>query len=139
MFKSPDLASLSPAIVLHLFLALGALVLGPIALWLRKGSSGHRAVGYGWVTLMLGAAASSVFIRDFQLPNVLGYTPIHILTVVTFVGIAGGITHVVRRRIVQHRRWMIGTYVGVCMAGVFALLPERYLGSLVWHHWLGLV
>lgn len=139
MFKSPDLASLSPAILMHLFLALGALVLGPVALWLRKGTRGHRALGYAWVTLMAGAALSSVFIRDFRLPNLAGYTPIHLLTLLTFTGLAMGIWHVANRRIVNHRRWMVRTYLGVCIAGLVALLPQRYLGSLVWHHWLGLV
>lgn len=139
MFKSPDLAALSPAILLHLFLALGALVLGPIALWLRKGSRGHRALGYAWVTLMAGAALSSVFIRDFRLPNLAGYTPIHLLTLVTFVGITMGIVHIANRRVVAHRRWMQRTYIGVLVAGGFALLPSRYLGGLLWHHWLGWV
>lgn len=139
MFKSPDLASLSPAILMHLFFALGALVLGPVALWLRKGTRGHRALGYAWVTLMAGAALSSVFIRDFRLPNLAGYTPIHLLTLLTFTGLAMGIWHVANRRIVNHRRWMVRTYLGVCIAGLVALLPQRYLGSLVWHHWLGLV
>lgn len=135
-----NLSSLSPAIVIHLFLALAALALGPFALRARKGTRLHRATGYAWVTLMLGAALSSVFIRDFNLPNVWGYTPIHILTVGTFAGIAGGIYFVARRRIAQHRKVMWSTYLGGCVgAGVFALLPNRFLGETVWHHWLALV
>jgi len=131
------LSSLSPAIVIHLFLALAALLLGPVALRARKGSRLHRAAGYAWVTLMLGAALSSVFIRDFELPNLWGYTPIHILTVVTFAGIAGGIFFIVQRRIDRHRQVMWSTYLGGCVgAGVFALLPNRFLGQVVWHHWL---
>lgn len=139
MFKSPDLAALSPAIILHLFFALGALVLGPIALWLRKGSRGHRGLGYAWVTLMAGAALSSLFIRDFRMPNVLGYTPIHLLTLLTFTGITMGIVHIANRRVTEHRRWMQRTYLGVLVAGAFTLLPQRYLGSLLWHHVLGWV
>lgn len=139
MFKSPDLAALSPAILLHLFMAIGALVLGPIALWLRKGSRGHRALGYAWVTLMAGAALSSLFIRDFRMPNLLGYTPIHLLTLLTFVGITMGILHIASRRVTEHRRWMKRTYIGVLAAGAFALLPQRYLGGLLWHYALGWV
>ena len=135
-----NLSSLSPAIVIHLFLALAALLLGPVALRARKGTRVHRAAGYAWVTLMLGAALSSVFIRDFDLPNVWGYTPIHILTVVTFAGIAGGLYFIARRRIAEHRKVMWGTYLGGCVgAGLFALLPNRLLGEAVWHHWLALV
>lgn len=124
---------LPPAIAVHLFLALGALLLGPVALGARKGSRLHRASGYMWVTLMLGAALSSVFIRDFRMPNLLGYTPIHLLTVLTFAGVAGGLYFVARHDIRRHRRVMWMVYLGGCVgAGAFALLPGRYLGSLLW-------
>ena len=140
MPHSASLASLSPVVVVHLVLAVAALVLGPIALNLRKGSRGHRAVGYAWVTLMIGAALSSVFIRDFRLPNLFGYTPIHILTVVTLVGVGAALFAIARRDIVSHRKGMLRTYLGGCIgAGAFALMPGRYLGDLVWHHTLGLV
>jgi uncharacterized membrane protein len=139
MFKSPDLSKLPPAAIVHLFFAVAALVLGPIALWLRKGSRLHRGTGYAWITVMAGAALSSVFIRDFKLPNVWGYTPIHILTVATFVGIGLGVWHISQHRVMRHRQTMQLTYVAVLAAGAFALLPERYLGSLVWHHATGLI
>lgn len=134
-----NLSSLSPAIVVHLFLALAALTLGPVALRARKGTRLHRAAGYAWATLMLGAALSSVFIRDFRLPNIWGYTPIHLLTVATFAGVGGGIYFIARRRIAQHRRAMWGAYLGGCIgAGLFALMPSRFLGDLLWHQWLAL-
>jgi uncharacterized membrane protein len=139
MFHVPDPAGLSPATLVHLVLALGALLLGPVALRLRKGSRGHRGIGYAWVTLMAGAALSSAFIRDFRLPNVFGYTPIHLLTIATFVGITLGLWHIASRRVQRHRRVMQFTYGAAVIAGAFALLPQRYLGSLVWHHWLGVV
>jgi len=130
---------LSPAIAVHLVFALGALVLGPFALFARKGSRLHRAAGYLWVTLMLGAAASSLFLRDFRLPNIAGYTPIHLLTLLTFAGIAGGVWFVIRRNIAAHRRVMLNVYLGGCIgAGLFALLPQRFLGGLLWHQLLGL-
>lgn len=137
MYPSASLTSLSPAILIHLFLAGAALVLGPVALWLRKGSQSHRGMGYAWITLMIGAAVSSVFIRDFRLPNLLGYTPIHLLTLATFAGIGLGIWHISRRNVTRHRRAMLMTYAAAVIAGAFALMPSRYLGSLVWHHMLG--
>ncbi|GAP38989.1 DUF2306 domain-containing protein [Piscinibacter sakaiensis] len=139
MYLGPDLSSQPPAVIVHLVVAVGALVVGPVALFLRKGSRWHRAVGYGWVTLMLGAALSSAFIRDFRLPNVSGYTAIHALTVATFVGIGLGLWHISRRNVVRHRRVMQWTYGAALLAGAFALRPERYLGGLLWHHALGLV
>jgi uncharacterized membrane protein len=139
MFQSAGLSELSPAVIVHLFAAVGALALGPLALWLRKGSRLHRGAGYAWITLMLGAALSSAFIRDFRLPNVLGYTPIHALTLATLVGVGLGLWHISQRNAKRHRRAMQLTYAGAIAAGVLALLPERYLGSLLWHHTLGLV
>ena len=139
MFHNASLGSLSPAIVVHLALAASALLLGPVALTARKGSRLHRGTGYAWVTLMLGAALSSVFIRDFHLPNVWGYTPIHILTIVTFVGVTLGLVRIARRDVPGHRRAMKRTYFAGCVgAGLFALSPGRYLGDLLWHHALGL-
>jgi uncharacterized membrane protein len=81
-----------------------------------------------------------VFIRDFRLPNLAGYTPIHILTVTTLAGLGYGIWHIVNRRVAAHRQAMWKVYLFGCLgAGSFALLPGRYLGDLVWHHALGLV
>ncbi len=132
------LPQLSPAVAIHLALALGALLVGPLALTARKGSRLHRAGGYAWVMLMLGAALSAIFIRDFRLPNLAGFTPIHLLVIVTFAGIGRGIVYIVRRNVRGHRKAMWSTYLGACVgAGLFALLPNRYLGQLVWHQALG--
>jgi uncharacterized membrane protein len=139
MVLGPDLSSQPPAVVAHLVVALGALVVGPFALWLRKGSRGHRAVGYAWVALMAAAALSSVFIRDERLPNLFGYTAIHTLTIATFAGIGLGLWHIARRNVLRHRRTMQFTYAAAVLAGAFALLPDRYLGGLLWRHALGLV
>ena len=131
---------LPPSVVIHLTAALAALALGPLALWARKGSRTHRASGYAWVTSMFAAALSALFIRDFQLPNVLGYTPIHLLVLLSVGSIASAIWHVAHGNLRAHRKSMIGAYFGACItAGMFALLPQRFLGQLVWHHWLGLV
>ena len=138
MYLGPDLSAQPPAVIVHLVVAVGALIVGPIALWLRKGSWWHRAVGYSWITLMAAAALSSTFIRDFKIPNVFGYTAIHSLTVATFLGIGLGIWHISRRNVLRHRRVMQLTYGAALLAGAFALLPERYLGGLLWHHALGL-
>lgn len=129
----------SPLVTVHLAFALGALLLGPLALWARKGSRGHRAAGYAWVALMLGAAVSSLFLRSGDMPNIAGYTPIHLVTLTTFGGVGGGLWFIIARRdAAMHRRFMQGTYIGGCIvAGLFALAPKRYLGNLLWNEWLG--
>ena len=56
----------------------------------------------------------------------------------TGVGLYRAVTAARRGDIVQHRRTMQGIYVGACLvAGLFTLLPSRYLGQLVWGQWLG--
>ena len=78
---------LTPIIAIHMTAALGAIALGPVALWARKGATQrpklHRAFGYAWVTLMLVTAISALFIRGDRLPNIAGYSPIHLLVPVT--------------------------------------------------------
>ena len=135
--------NLTPAVAIHMTAAIAAVALGPIALWARKGAKQrprvHRAFGYGWVTLMLATAVSAIFIRDFELPNWGGYTPIHLLIPVTLVALFGAFYFLTKGNIRGHRKSMQGLYVGACVvAGAFTLLPGRYLGQLVWGQWLGL-
>lgn len=130
---------LGPAIQIHVVAAVGAVLLGPVALWSRKGSTRHRSAGYVWVVLMLTAAVSSLFIRDFRLPNIAGYTPIHLITLLTFAGVGTGIVAAVQRRIPVHQKAMRRTYISGCLvAGAFALAPGRFLGHLLWVQTLGL-
>lgn len=132
------LTAASTAVQVHLAAALAALLLGPLALAARKGSPLHRGAGVGWIALMALAALSSLFIRDFRLPNVGGYTPIHLLTLATAAGLGVGLWALARRRITAHRRAMWSTYLGGCVvAGAFTLLPDRLLGRWLWHHALG--
>ena len=135
---------LTPLIAVHLTAALGALVTGPVALWARKGRLQrpklHRAFGYAWVTLMLITAVSALFIRDFQLPNLGGYTPIHLLIPLTLVSLVGAFVFLAQGNITAHRKTMQTLYVSACLvAGGFTLLPGRYLGQLVWGQWFGLL
>lgn len=133
---------MSPVIAVHLTAALGALAIGPAVLWARRGRTQrprlHRALGYAWVTLMVMTAVSALFIRDFKLPNMGGYTLIHLLIPATFLGLGRAFRQLARHDIRGHRIAMQVTYIGACIvAGGFTLLPSRYLGQLVWSQWLG--
>ena len=128
---------MTPIIAVHMTAALGALVTGPVAWWARKGAIQrpklHRAFGYAWVTLMVVTAVSAIFIRDFRLPNIAGYTPIHILVPVSLFGLFGAFWFLAKGNIEGHRKTMQRLYIGACLvAGAFTLLPQRYLGQLVW-------
>lgn len=133
---------ISPLIAIHLFSALTTLVLGPMALWARLGHTIrprlHRGMGYAWVTCMLATAFSALFIHNFQRPNIAGYTPIHLLIVVTLISLYAAFRYLLRGNIPGHRRVMQRLYLAACIvAGLFTLMPHRYLGQLVWGQWLG--
>lgn len=136
--------TLTPVIAIHLTSALAGLVLGPVALWARQGAISrpklHRAFGYAFVTAMLSAAISAMFIRDYRSPNIWGYTLIHLFVVVTFWSLITSFYNLAKGNITAHRKSMRGLYFGGCVsAGVVALLPGRFMGNLVWHQWLGLM
>ena len=135
---------MSPLIAVHMSAALGALVLGPVAIWARKGAvlrpRVHRAFGYGFVTLMLSASTSAMFIRDYNLPNIEGFTPIHLLIPFTLLSLWTSFHALYKGNIAVHRKTMVSLYLGACVtAGAFTLLPSRYLGELIWGQWLGLL
>ena len=95
-------------------------------------------MGYTWVTCMAGAALSSLFIRDYQLPNWSGFTLIHLLVLVTFGGLYKGLRAIAIGEVRVHRNIMQWTYLCACViTGLFTLLPSRYLGQWVWGQWLG--
>jgi uncharacterized membrane protein len=128
---------MTPVIAVHMTAALLAVATGPVALWARRGREQrprlHRAFGYAWVTLMLVAALSALFIRDFSVPNLAGYTLIHLLVPVTLSMLFLAFWMLARRNIAGHRKVMQKLYFGACVvAGAFTLLPQRYLGQLVW-------
>jgi uncharacterized membrane protein len=95
--------------------------------------SAHRALGWTWVVLMTSAAVTSAFIRDHGMPNIAGLTPVHLLTVTVGVLLPRAVWAARRGDIRSHRRSMRGIYIGGCIvAGLFALLPSRFLGQLLW-------
>lgn len=127
---------LTPTIAVHMTAALTALTIGPIAIWMRRGPLQrpklHRAFGYAWVTCMLIAAISSVFIRDYQMPNVHGYTLIHLFVPLTALGLFRAFRCLHQGDIQGHRKAMVALYVAGCLIpGAFTLLPNRYLGGLL--------
>lgn len=122
-----------PLVFVHLVCALGALLVGGWLLRGRKGDAVHRGAGWTWVLLMGGAALSAAFIRDFRMPNIAGFTPIHVFVAMVAVQLPIGVWHARRGNVAAHRKTMRGMYMGGCIvAGVLALLPGRFLGSMVW-------
>jgi uncharacterized membrane protein len=129
-------ASLAPQVIVHLFAALGALVLGPFALWARLSGKQrpklHRAFGYAWVTLMLITALSALFIHS-HFPQWWRFSWIHLFVPSTLIGVFVAFRYLLKGNIQGHRKAMLSLYFGACLgAGVFTLLPGRFLGQLIW-------
>lgn len=127
----------TPIIAIHASAAIAATVIGPFALWARLGLRQrprlHRALGYAWVTLMLAAALSAVFIRDSSLAMVAGFSPIHLLIPAVLIALFGAFWFLARGNVAGHRKTMVNLYIGSCViAGAFTLLPGRLLGQLLW-------
>ncbi len=129
-----------PLVFFHLVTAFAALLLGIFILSRRKGTARHRALGWAWVALMGSTALATAFIRDFQMPNVAGFTPIHLFTVLVVVGLPRAVWLIRQGDVAGHRSLMKGLFIGGCiLAGVFTLIPGRFLGNLLWKHALGVL
>jgi uncharacterized membrane protein len=124
-----------PLIFVHMLLAIGALVLGGMLLWRRKGDPRHRQLGWIWVVLMGGAALTSVFIEGTKMPHLFGFGPIHLLTLMVLVLLPRAIWFIRQGNVVGHQKTMRGLYKGGCIvAGLFTLMPGRFLGSVLWNN-----
>jgi uncharacterized membrane protein len=109
-------------IPLHLSAAVAALVLGLALLPLRKGTRLHRSLGRTWGALMLVTAISSFWItRDGT------FSWIHLLSAWVLIALALGVYFIRRGNVRAHKAFMVGTYLGLCGAGLGALAPGRVL------------
>ena len=138
------MTTLTPVIAVHMTAAILATVIGPVALWARLGATQrpvlHRAFGYAWVTLMIVVATSAIFIRGSGGFRLAGFSPIHLLIPFVLGNFVAAFWALSRRQIRRHRMHMQFTYLGACVAaGLFTLLPGRYLGDLLWRDWLGIL
>ena len=94
----------------------------------RKGTASHKLLGRMWVALMAAVALSSFWI--FEIRRGAGPSFIHLLSIWTLVSLALAIHHIRRGNVRSHRNFMIGTFVGLALAGAFAMAPGRALYRL---------
>lgn len=113
------------AIPFHLATVLPAVPLGAWLLWRPKGTSAHRLAGRLWVVLMLLTALSSFWVRRLT----GGLEPIHLLSILTLIAIPWGVFAARKGDIATHRVAMRSVYVGLVVAGLFTLLPNRMIGA----------
>jgi uncharacterized membrane protein len=130
------LSSLPPQTLIHLFAAIAATVIGPLAIWARLSGKHrpklHRAFGYAWVTLMLITAISAAFINS-HFPMWWRFSLIHLFIPATLIGLVIAFWFLAKGNLRGHRLTMIQLYIGACLiAGAFTLQPNRFLGRLLW-------
>ncbi|MEY2927084.1 MAG: hypothetical protein RL367_1561 [Pseudomonadota bacterium] len=114
------------ALVLHIATVIPALPLGLYVLTAQKGGARHKMLGRVWGVLMLITAITSFWLRGIT----GGLSPIHIFSVITLISIPRGIWLAKQGRIAAHQRAMTGPYIGLVVAGMFAFIPGRMLGTL---------
>ena len=99
-----------------------------------------RQAGFTLVEIMVVAALSAIFLSDPQVPNLAGFSAIHLLVPVVLLALVHAFRQLIKGNIRGHRQAMVSLYVSACLvAGAFTLLPGRRLGQLVWGQWMGLV
>lgn len=117
-------------LVAHATSALGCLGLGAhVLLRRRKGDAAHRAAGWCWVAGMAFVATSSFAIRDLR-DGRLSF--LHVLSVVTLVGLLLGLRAARRHDVRGHRTYMRGSYYGLVGAFTGAVaVPDRLIPTFI--------
>ena len=123
------LTSAPIAVQIHAYSALAAFALGPVALLCLRGGRWHKVAGYVWVLLMITAAATSLFISEA--PMLGPFSPIHILSIITFGGLFYALRAARARDFSAHGRTMRALYAqALIIAGVFTFLPGRRMNGV---------
>jgi uncharacterized membrane protein len=110
----------------HAFVAMAAFALGLIQLAAPKGTLPHKIMGWSWVVLMTVVAVSSLFINTIC--SFGPFSAIHLLTLITLVGLFMGVRHARRDNIKAHAQAMMSLFIGsLVIAGAFTFLPGRIM------------
>lgn len=129
------------AVQVHVYTVVPAALIGGYMLVARKGTPMHRLLGRIWIVLMIVTALASFFIHELDL--FAGFSPIHVLSVLTLAGCVQAVRLARARRIHEHMRIVKSIYFGgIGIAGLFTLLPGRIMNRMIfgdggsWMAWL---
>ena len=112
---------------IHLLMAVAAIVIGGVNLVATKGTPQHKKLGWIWMGLMAFVTLSSLFIREL---NEGSFSWIHGLTAWTMFCMVVAIVAIRRGDVRTHAGFMTGTMIGAVIAGLFALMPGRFLAEV---------
>jgi uncharacterized membrane protein len=116
------------AVALHLATVVPAVALGPLILFRRKGDAMHRRIGFFWMSMMVMTAIASFWIRGES----GAFSGIHLFSIGALVAVPMAIWRARAGDIRAHRQIMTSLYVGLLVAGAFALEPSRAAGRFLW-------
>lgn len=114
-------------LIIHLMTVIPAVPLGIYVFFTPKGTLRHKMAGRVWAMLMIITAIDSFWIKSSN--GSIG--PIHVFSVISLVSITRAMIAIRRGDIATHERAMMGSFIGLLVAGVFSFLPGRIMGSLV--------
>ena len=114
-------------LIIHLITVIPAVPLGIYVFLTPKGTLRHKMAGRVWAMLMIITAIDSFWIKSSN--GSIG--PIHVFSVISLVSITRAMIAIRRGDIATHERAMMGSFIGLLVAGVFSFLPGRIMGSLV--------
>ncbi len=127
----------SLAIQLHVAGALIGFVFGGILLLGPKGTLPHKTMGTIWVLAMSVTVISSIFIQEtarFGAPNIMGFSFIHIFTLIGLFSIPAGLFRLLRGgpKLKRHGGHFRGLFIGgILIAGALAFMPGRVMHAMI--------
>lgn len=116
-------------VALHLATVIPAFALGAWQLAAPKGTRPHRVIGWLWVLAMATTAITSFWITGINSGG--RWSAIHLLSAFVLFTLAASLWYVRRGNVRAHRKFMVGTMLGVTGAGIGALMPGRFLAQLL--------
>jgi len=114
---------------IHLAAVVPAVVIGVVQLASKKGTRPHKVLGWIWVLAMMVAAVSSFWI--IELRKSAGFSVIHLLSAWVLISLSAAIWFIRRGNVRAHKRFMVGTLLGLAGAGLGALMPGRFVSQLL--------
>ena len=114
----------------HAIMAMIAIILGGIQLYIKKGGAIHKLLGRIWVGLMLIVATTSFFIHKTKMRG--DYSSIHLLSLWTIFILGVGVYYARVGNIKRHKQVMIATYFfALILTGFFTLMPGRVMHQIL--------
>jgi len=111
----------------HVIAALFVLAIGPVQIFRRRRDRIHRTMGYLWVAAMYYVCFSSFWIVSDG-----HFSWLHGLSAFTIVTVTLGLVSAIRGNIKSHLANMVGSYIGIAVAFIFAVsVPGRAIPSLL--------